>query len=63
MKLPPKARARHKEEGQAKVRCNALYKTQKNLNVKLKATQALQLAKGLIQRYCPRAQAHYLIFS
>lgn len=48
--LPPNARARHREEGQAKVRCNAIYKNQKNLNVKLKATQALQLAKGLIQK-------------
>jgi hypothetical protein len=50
MAMPSKLKARHKAEGQVKVRCNAIYKTDKNINIKLTTAQALQLAKGLIQK-------------
>lgn len=41
---------RDKKEGDAKVTCNAVYKTSNNVNVKLTPPQAIELAKGLLMK-------------
>lgn len=37
---------RDKREGDAKVKCNSLYKTSNNLNAKLTPYEAIELARG-----------------
>jgi hypothetical protein len=41
---------RDKDEGDAKVKCNALYKTSDNINAKLTPYEAIELARGLLMK-------------
>ncbi|MEX0977269.1 MAG: hypothetical protein WDZ48_00360 [Pirellulales bacterium] len=50
MALPEKARPRHKAEGNPKVKCNAQYTANDNWNCKLKANEAIQLARHLLKK-------------
>ena len=50
MKLPENVRKRHREEGNGKVKCDSLYKSKKSVNCHLKAEQAVQLARNLLEK-------------
>ena len=40
----------HSQEGNPRVQCNALYKTRKNFNCYLTASQAIRLARYLLEK-------------
>ncbi len=50
MNLPPKAQARHRKESQVPVRCNAIRKTGRSINIYLRPNEAIQVARSLLRK-------------
>ena len=47
MKLPPKTRERHKDQGQLRVKCNRIFPASGNLNILLRPSEAIQVAQNI----------------
>ena len=50
MKLPPKARAIHKNQGQLPVRCYRIHKTGKSINILMRPSQAIEIAANIMRK-------------
>jgi hypothetical protein len=48
--LPPKALARHKDEGQLNTKCHRVYKTGKSLNLLLTRSEAIKVAANILRK-------------
>lgn len=49
-KLPPKALARHRAEGQLTIKCHRIYKTGKSVNVLLDWPEAIKAATNILMK-------------